>query len=279
MAVTIYDDSIRFTTYNSKGIFTGNYAVDKTVTREFAATEPELMVSGTASYFTGDSLDLTVSYKVGSNTENVTSKATLTGYNMNAAGDYTIQIAYGGLTTEYAITVREKTFRDAATGITAEVSVPSATGMTVNALSTDSQEFQAAAGLLSNCAAYDINLTNCTEAKISLPVPAGVTTPVVYHISNDGKTITRLDVTASAGIVSFTTGSFGAFIIGQQEITEDLEGSVVAGGTSYEEKTVYVRVDSFENGGKYLIVGEDKASSGNKIAYLNNSGSEGWATV
>ena len=41
MAITIYPDSIRYTTYNSSGIYNGSYAVDKTVTREFAVTEPE----------------------------------------------------------------------------------------------------------------------------------------------------------------------------------------------------------------------------------------------
>ena len=61
--------------------------------------------------------------------------------------------------------------------------------------------------------------------------------------------------------------------------TEALENSVVAGGTAYEEKTVYVRVDSFENGGKYILIGEDNVTGGKPIAYLNNSGSEGWETV
>ena len=61
--------------------------------------------------------------------------------------------------------------------------------------------------------------------------------------------------------------------------TEALENSIVAGGTAYEEKTVYVRVDSFENNGKYILIGEDNVSGGNPIAYLNNSGSEGWEIV
>ena len=41
MAIAIYPDSIRYTTYNSSGVYTGNYAVDKIVPREFAVTEPE----------------------------------------------------------------------------------------------------------------------------------------------------------------------------------------------------------------------------------------------
>lgn len=38
MAITIYEDSIRYTTYNKKGIYTGSYAVDKTVKRDHAGT-------------------------------------------------------------------------------------------------------------------------------------------------------------------------------------------------------------------------------------------------
>ena len=53
----------------------------------------------------------------------------------------------------------------------------------------------------------------------------------------------------------------------------------MSGGTSYVEKTVYVRVDAFENGGKYLLVGEDNVSNANTIAYVNNNGSEGSSIV
>ena len=275
IAITIYDDSIRYTTYNSSGVYSSSFAVDKTVTREFAATEPELVVSGTDAYFVGSQLDLTVLEKVGSKTTDVTAKAVITGYDMNTAGDYTVHVTYGDLCAEMPIIVREKIFRDAATGITAEVSTPSATGMTVGVLASDDAAFLAAASLMDNAAGYTIDMENCTEATLTLPVPAGVTAPTVYHISADGQTITRVDASANNGTVSFTTGAFGSYVVGQQMITEDLENSLVAGGTSYEEKTVYVRVDSFENGGKYLLIGEDGPSNANPIAYLNNNGSEG----
>ena len=48
--------------------------------------------------------------------------------------------------------------------------------------------------------------------------------------------------------------------------------------TVYKDKTVYVAVDSFENNGKYLIVGEDNVG-GNPIAHVNNGGNEGYAKV
>ena len=90
-----------------------------------------------------------------------------------------------------------------------------------------------------------------------------------------------MDLTTSGDgdTVSFLTDTFGTFLIGQVEITEPLEGTLTAGGTSYEEKTVYVPATAFEQAGKYLLIGEDKVSNGNLIAYLNNNGSEGWQTV
>ena len=43
VAISLYDDSINFTTYNASGVYTGNYAVNETVTRAFAGqtSEPE----------------------------------------------------------------------------------------------------------------------------------------------------------------------------------------------------------------------------------------------
>jgi hypothetical protein len=42
----------------------------------------------------------------------------------------------------------------------------------------------------------------------------------------------------------------------------------------YEEKTIYVPVDNFENSGKYLIIGEETIG-GAPLAHLNNNGDEG----
>ena len=279
IAIAIYDDSIRYTTYNSSGVYTGSYALDEVVTREFASAEPELVVSGTEAYFVGSELDLTVLEKVGSKTTDVTAQSVITGFDMNTAGDYTVRISYGGLQADFPIIVREKIFRDAATGITAEVSVPGATGMTAAALASDSAAFQTVAPLMSNAAGYSIAMENCTEATLTLPIPAGVTAPAVFHVSDDCNTITRIAATVGNGTVSFTTGTFGAYVIGQQVIDEDLESSLVAGGTAYEEDTVYVRVDAFEDGGKYLIIGESKYSGGSPLAYVNNNGSESSADV
>ena len=279
VSVTIYEDSIRYVTYNSNGVYTGNFALNVSVPRDHAVTEPELVVSGTDTYFAGQDLDITVSYKEGSRITDVTSEAHISGYDMNTAADQTVSVSYSGLTAEFPIRVRHQHFTDAATGITATVEVPGATALTVKSLSSGDTAFEEAANLLSKAAGYQISFTGLTEgnATVTLPIPAGVTTPAVYRLSNGN--FTRIDAAKSGSSVSFTASSFGTILIGQEELTEAPDNSIIGNGSAYEEKTVYVRVNSFENGGKYLIVGEDKPTNGNLIAYLNNSGSEGWETV
>ena len=275
MVIQIMEDSIRYTTYNKNGVYTGNYAVDKTVTRDHAVTEPELVVSGTNTYFVGEALNLTVSVKTGSKVEDVTAQATVTGYNMNAAGDYTVTASYNGMTAQYTIHVYQKTFESA--GVTVEVTNPGATKLTVTTAAVDSD---AVGPMLTDYQGYAINMDGVAQGDtvtVTLPVPAGVTEPAVCYVDN-GKLV-KVNATVKGNTVSFTTDVFGTFLVGQQGISENLEQSVVAGGTSYEEKTVYEKVDNFENGGKYLIVGEDNVKNANKIAYLNNNGSEGWVVV
>ena len=239
MVIKIYDDSIQYVTYNKSGIYTGNYALNQTVARDHAVTEPELVVSGTQSYFVGQALNITVSLKTGSKVEDVTASASITGFDMNTVGDQYLSIAYNGLSAQYLIKVRQKTFLDAATGISAQVSVPGATGLTVTALGTDSTAYQATAGLMSNAVAYEIDLENGTEATITLPIPAGVSDPAVYYVSADGKTVTRMDLVQAGNTVSFVADKFASFVIGEDDHIPEA-GDVVVGDAKYS----YVKVTS-----------------------------------
>ena len=239
MVIKIYDDSIQYVTYNKSGVYTGNYALNQTVARDHAVTEPELVVSGTQSYFVGQALNITVSLKTGSNVEDVTASASITGFDMNAVGDQYLSISYNGLSAQYLIKVRQKTFLDAATGISAEVSVPGATGLTVSTLGTDSTAYQATAGLMSNAVAYEIDLENGTEATITLPIPAGVSDPAVYYVSADGKTVTRMDLVQDGNTVSFLADKFASFVIGEDDHIPEA-GDVVVGDAKYS----YVKVTS-----------------------------------
>ena len=246
------------------------------------ATEPQLAISGDASYFVGDALKLTVSCEIGSYTEDVTAKAVLTGYDMNTAGDQTVTASYGGLTAEYAIQVREKEFQDPVTGIRAEVSVPGAAALTVSEVSADSEIFRGVSGLLRSSAGYEIRLPGHaagTDVLVALPIPENAAVCTVYRVSDD-RTIAKMDIVGSEnGFALFSTDSLGAFLIGRAVFPEPLENTLVTPGTTFEKKTVYVRVDSFEHNGNYILVGENKSDGGSPIACLNNSGSVGWEGV
>ena len=224
-----------YTTNEAKGVAPLIMAATvANATAEKLNAKPELVVSGTDTYFVGSKLDLTVIEKVGSKTTDVTAQASITGFDMNTAGDYTVHITYGDLHAEMSITVREKTFCDAATGITAEVSIPGATGLTVSTLDTDSKAFQAVASMVTKAAAYSIQLVNGTEATVTMPIPAGVVDLVVYRVSEDGKTVSTVDVVRNGDTVSFKAGQFSCYVIGQDDRAPEANDVVVGnGGYSY----------------------------------------------
>ena len=280
MVIEIHEDSIRYTTYNKSGKYTGNYAVDKYVPRDHAVTEPELLVSGSQSYFVGEDLNITVSLKTGSKVENVTAAASITGFDMNAAGDQIVTVSYAGLTAQYLIRVCQKTFLDAATGVSAEVSIPGATGLTVSTLGTDSTAYQATAGLMSNAVAYDVYLENGTEATITLPIPAGVSDPAVYYVSADGKTVTRMDLVQEGNTVSFVADKFASFVIGEDDHIPEA-GDVVVGDAKYS----YVKVTSapvadgyyqLQNNHTSKYLTSTKTSGKNRLNLDNNGQNHIW---
>lgn len=115
-AVRIYKNEINFTVYSSSGEYSGTYALNVDVAREFAATseEPEvtlssITLSGDQEYTVGDELKLvvTAAYSDGT-TVDVTADAVLSGYDMSTAGTYTVTVAYEGLEATYEITVKEE---------------------------------------------------------------------------------------------------------------------------------------------------------------------------
>ena len=232
VVIKIYEDAIQYVTYNKSGVYTGNYSLNETVARDHASSEPELVVSGTSAYFVGQELNITVSLKTGSKVEDVTAAASITGFDMNTVGEQYLSISYNGLTAQYRIQVCRKIFLDAATGISAEVSVPGATGLTVSALGADSTACQTTAGLMSNAVAYDIRLENGTGAAITLPIPAGVYDPAVFYVSDDGKTVIRMDLVREGDTVCFAADKFGSFVIGEDDHIPEA-GDVVVGDAKY----------------------------------------------
>ena len=109
--VQITANSLIFQDYNSSGAYSGSYAHNVTVEREFAAEEVTLSsiaVSGKTSYYVGDELDLTVTATYSdSTTKDVTADAALSGYDLSTAGTQTVTATYEGKTATTSITVNE----------------------------------------------------------------------------------------------------------------------------------------------------------------------------
>lgn len=287
VVATIYEKSINYKTYNEKGVYTGNYALDVDVPRVFASDNnndhlEDYTLSGIAvsnveknKYFVNDMLDtanmvVTATYvKEGSaNIEKTislwdgnegTDGYTINAVDMSQPGKKTVTVNYQNMTASFEIEAFGKKFTDFNTGVSAEVYVPGTTGITVvNRGSNDASISAAVSTLVKNYIAYDINLSgyeNGQDVTVTLPIPTGVIQPVVYYVSDDGVTVTNMNAVKSADgtTVSFVTNHFSTYLIGENVIEEPVENEVTADGTTYEEKTVYILVDAPENGGKYLI--------------------------
>lgn len=123
-----------------------------------------------------------------------------------------------------------------------------------------------------------------TGVKVSLPRPLpGSEVPLaVYRVSDDAKTVTRINTSLkeNGNALSFTSDSDGYYFIGTDLIPDAAPETSFATGVAHPQEDIvyYVPADSFEDGQKYLIVGE-KGIDGEKIAYLNNNGVEGYEPV
>ena len=112
LAVTIFEDSIQYVTYNANGEYTGNYAVNETVEREHTApavTLTGINVEGQTEYTVGDAFvtpTVTAVYSDNS-TKNITSECTFSGYDMATVGTQTVTVTWGEVTTTYEITVKD----------------------------------------------------------------------------------------------------------------------------------------------------------------------------
>ena len=111
LAVTIWEDTVQYVTYNANGEYTGSYAVNETVERDHAAPAVSLTsieVTGTTEYTVGDELNLkvTATYDDGT-TEDVTEEATFEPAELTASGAYPITASYGGMTDTVEIAVSD----------------------------------------------------------------------------------------------------------------------------------------------------------------------------
>lgn len=141
--------------------------------------------------------------------------------------------------------------------------------------------YEAASSVLNDYIGYAVNLaSNAANATVTLPrpIPGSHLTLGVYKLSDDGKTLTKVNTTPTSVVptISFTTSSNGIYFIGTDLNPNAAAGTTFnAGAIPTDNGIKYRLTDSFENGGKYLLVGELALNGGAPIAYVNNNGNEG----
>ena len=132
-----------------------------------------------------------------------------------------------------------------------------------------------------NYVAYDLSLTYDTgyaateDAKtVTLPIPAGVNNPVVYYVSDSGKSVVDMKaVNNGNNTVTFTTTHFSTFVVGDGTVIEtESENAVVESTTTTTTKTVYVLTSSISSGKSYLIANSNSASTTTRYLLTNEGG-------
>lgn len=281
-------------------------APTETEPAETEATEPEAVapskveVSGTDTYTQGDDLTITVkgyTYSVDGTTSvdialadceiaiscpeghDCTLDTVMDTVATGTDNDYhQITVTYMGVSGVYYFTVgAAEDLIDKTTGVTVTVNSAVTGAITVAESANENVAAAMEAAEVTNYVAYDITPEIAMDpgnyAVVSLPIPEGVTNPVVYYVSDDGLTVTDMNATDNGdGTVSFTTDHFSTYVVGTStKITvpdpEKQTGSTTVGG----KKTVYVLASSISSGTSYLIVNSD--SAGSCYALANNNGS------
>ena len=162
---------------------------------------------------------------------------------------------------------------DETTGVTVEVADEDYGVTAVNvAESTNENVAEAIQYVITgdNYVAYDITLTydegySATEdAKtVTLPIPEGVTNPVVYYVSDSGTAVDMKAVNNGDGTVSFTTTHFSTYVLGDGTTIETESGNATTEGSSTTTtKTVYVLVSTPTAGNQYIIVSSGSVGTG-----------------
>ena len=324
MAVTIYENAIGLTTYDTAGVYTGSYALDVAITRDHkgtaAPTVTGLTVSGQEEYAVGEGFQvptITATYSDGTTKALSQEECTVSGsFDMEQAGNYQVTYTYEGQSAVYSFKVvatetpepsvpetdptepetdptepetdptepeDENVTLSDSHGIT--VTAPHISNLQAEELSADAVK-AAVEELMTTYKAYDIVIAGYTDgdtAYVTLPIPAGVTDPVVYHV--DGNTATIMPITNidwENRTVTFVTNHFSTYVVGQRaasDITLDSQNATVEGSTSTVTKTYYVLTNTIEAGESYLIATSNTASNTTRYLLSNNNNNPGRTEV
>ena len=254
VAVTIYDDSIKFTTYNSNGVYTGNYAVNKTVTRAHApkpVTLSSIAISGKTEYTVGDELALVVTAIYSDDTtKDVTADAQLTGYNKNKEGKQTVTATYGGKTATCEVTVKAAETTDPEPEQPETPELPegfSITGANITGVAEISDEVKALLSAYADYVAVDVTATLSGDtATVSVAIPEGWDTSRIVGISVKDGVVEEIEG-------SVTDGEFFTFEVSHFSPS----GIALLAETGDASPAYYVLVKKIDKAGKYLIANKD----------------------
>ncbi len=222
--VQITADSLIFQDYNSSGEYTGTYAHNVTVAREFAVTKKAVSidVTGETRYTVGGNslaFKVTATYDDGT-TDVVTDACTFTGCDLNTSGTYTVTATYGELTDTIDIVVAaygECVYDGGALDTAVEVVSAGVTEVAIENVWGEPD----LSDTFSDYAAYNIDLTGYTtgneiEYTISIVDGMDLTNLGLYHVAMvDGETVlTPIEFVIENDCIVFTSDLTGTFAYG-----------------------------------------------------------------
>ena len=207
------------------------------------------------------------------------------GYDVNVIGAQTATFTFEGVSAELDIYV----WGDEFTVNNVTVNVGEGEYGVTEAVITESKNSNVATAIKNvitgdNYVAYDITLNyadgyaaNDATKTVTLPVPEGVTNPVVYYVSDSGKSVVDMKAVDNGnGTVTFETNHFSTYVLGDGTTIETESQNAVTQGSS-SSITAYVLTNTLTANSEYLIVNINETGSG--YALLNDSGSTGSVAV
>lgn len=211
-----------------------------------------------------------------------------TDFDVNVAGKQTVTFTFEGVSTTHDIYVWADSVEKSGVTVALDVTGEEYGVTDVNvAESTNANVASAIENVITgdNYVAYDITLeyaegyTATEDTKtVTLPIPEGITNPVVYFVSDSGKTVTDMNavVNEDGKTVSFTTTHFSTYVVGEATEITVPENETATGSnttTTTETKEVYVLVSTPTVGNQYIIVNRNTAGSGYALKENTTTGS------
>ena len=196
-----------------------------------------------------------------------------------APGDYgekTVTVSYGGKTATFTVWVcPTSVVVEGEENITASFDAPGVMAMTATKV-TDEETYEAVALLLELLVDGELTILDFQptyangdtaldgKARVTMPIPEGLTKPVVYFVSDDGSTYEKMPTTVNTAdnTLTFETTHFSKYVVGD-------EGSVPS--IEVEPETVPVNKSEQINKPVYLLVTGNP--TGNVLIANSNSGS------